>query len=118
MSTARSEPEDGKQHFLLYATNLEVTQENAVHLAQLYWRRFNIESEYISEKHAFTGKTTSGNHSIMLFFLLLAIILRNLWLLWQWLIALRNGWKRAASIPAADFCDMFWHGALFQMLYT
>ncbi len=107
---------DGKQHFLLYATNLDVTAENAVHLAQLYERRFGIESEYRTEKHEFTGKTTSRNHSIILFFLLLAAILRNLWLLWQWLIAMRNGWKRAAGMPAADFADMFWKEALFRMI--
>ena len=71
-----------------------------------------------TEKHEFTGKTTSGNHSIILFFLLLAVILLNLWLLWQWLIVLRNAWKRAACIPAADFCDMFWHETLFRMLNT
>jgi hypothetical protein len=34
---------DGKQHFLLYATNLHVTHENAIHPAQLYERRFAIE---------------------------------------------------------------------------
>ncbi len=109
-------PKDGKQRFLLYATNLDVTQENAVHLAQLYERRFGIESEYRTEKHEFTGKTTSRNHSIILFFLLLAVILRNLWLLWQWLIAMRNGWKRAAGIPAADFVDTFWKETLFRMI--
>jgi len=109
---------DGRQHFLLYATNMDVTPENAVHIAQLYERRFGIESEYRTEKHAFTGKTTSRNHSIILFFLLLSVILRNMWLLWQWLIAMRNGWKKAADIPAADFGDLFWKEALFQMLPT
>ena len=109
-------PKDGKQRFLLYATNLDVTQENAVHLAQLYERRFGIEPEYRTEKHEFTGKTTSHNHSIILFFLLLAVILRNLWLLWQWLIAMRNGWKRAAGIPAADFAGTFWKETLFRMI--
>ncbi|MBX8643856.1 MAG: hypothetical protein KIY12_03930 [Thermoplasmata archaeon] len=109
-------PEDGRQCFLLYATNLDVTAENAAHLAQLYERRFGIESEYRTEKHAFTGKTTSRNHSIILFFLLPAVILRNLWLLWQWLTAMRNGRKRAADIPAADFADLFWKEALFRMI--
>ena len=107
---------DGKQRFLLYATNMDVTVENAADLAQLYERRFGIESEYRTEKHEFTGKTTSRNHSIVLFFLLLAVILRNLWLLWQWIVAMRNGWKKAADIPAADFADMFWKEALFRMI--
>ncbi len=111
-------PKDGKQRFLIYATNLPVTHENAVHLAQLYERRFAIETEYREEKHEFTGKTTSMNHAIILFFSMLGVILRNLWLLWQWLVALRNGWKKAATIPAADFCDMFWHEALFRMFNT
>ncbi len=107
---------DGKQRFLLYATNLDVTVENAAHLAQLYERRFGIESEYRTEKHEFTGKTTSRNHSIILFFLLLSVILRNLWLLWQWIVAMNNEWKKAADIPAADFADLFWKEALFRLL--
>ena len=69
---------DGKR--VCFATNLGVNEGNANHLAELFRKRWGIETSYRVEG-VFKPKTTSKNYSIRLFYFSFSVCLYNLWVL-------------------------------------
>ena len=70
-----------EQVFWLYVTNMPVTDGNIVDLCRYYDARWGIETGYATIDHEFTGTTTSQSDSIRIFYLLLSVILSNIWTL-------------------------------------
>ncbi len=63
-----------------FVTNLPVNEKNAVGYAELFRRRWGIETAYRVSKD-FRAKTTSKNISVRLFYFLFSLCLYNLWIL-------------------------------------
>ena len=70
-----------EQVFWLYVTNMQVTDGNIVGICRYYDARWGIETGYRIDDHEFTGMTTSHSDAIHIFYLLLSVILRNIWTL-------------------------------------
>ncbi|MBX8642916.1 MAG: hypothetical protein KIY10_10120, partial [Thermoplasmata archaeon] len=70
-----------EQVFWLYVTNMPVTDGNIVGICRYYDARWGIETGYRIDDHEFTGMTTSHSDAIRIFYLLLSVILRNIWTL-------------------------------------
>ena len=72
-----SDPEDKQTYFV---TNCPVSEDTAVGLAELYRRRWGIETSYrvIGD---FLAKSRSRAYSVRLFYFLFAVTLYNLWML-------------------------------------
>lgn len=69
---------DDAWHIFAYATNIPVTKDNPLELADSYRSRWGIETGY-RVKEEVRGKTCSRNYAIRLFLQLLSILLYNLW---------------------------------------
>ena len=69
---------DGEWNVFAYATNISVTKDNAVDIADSYRSRWGIETGY-RVKERVRGKTCSPNYTIRLFLQLLSILFYNLW---------------------------------------
>jgi hypothetical protein len=72
-----------KVPYLIYITNLRVlnTKESTLTIAHLYEARWGIETGYRVKKWEFRAKTCSESTIVRFFFILLAIILFNIWTL-------------------------------------
>ena len=72
-----------KDSYLAYITNLRVldTKESVLAIARLYEARCGIETGYRIKKCEFRAKTCSESTAVRFFFILLAIILYNIWTL-------------------------------------
>lgn len=63
-----------------FATNMNVKQENADDLFELYSKRWGIETSY-RVKDCFMAKTTSKNYIVRLFYFMFSVLLYNIWVL-------------------------------------
>lgn len=72
--------EDENEEKRVFATNLNVREENAKDLFNLYDKRWGIETSY-RVKGDFRPRTTSKNYAIRLFLFLFSVCLYNLWVL-------------------------------------
>lgn len=63
-----------------FATNLDVNEGNANHFAELFRKRWGIETSYRVEG-IFRPKTTSKTYSVRLFYFSFSVCLYNLWVL-------------------------------------
>jgi Transposase DDE domain len=76
-----------------YITNIPVTLENALILAESYRKRWGIETGY-RVKEEVRGKTCSPTYAIRLLFQMLSILLYNLWHLCNLILIIRLVWKK------------------------
>ncbi len=83
--------ENGETLKYAFATN-ECYDEHDINLterlAQLYGKRWGIETSYRVKKHSYLPKTTSKNYLIRLFYFMFSVLLYNLWILADILICL------------------------------
>jgi IS4 transposase len=91
--------------YLTYITNLCVSnvKESVLTVAHLYEARWGIETGYRVKKWEFRAKTCSESSVVRFFFILLAIILYNIWTLLRFseLTCFKNG------IPAGIFSGAY-----------
>lgn len=89
----------------VYGTNLPVTNNNRHVFAEIYRKRWNIETSFRVEKQEFLAQTSSKSYRFRLFLFLVAIILYNLWI-----------------VARIEFNETFyvrrWKISIFQMIYT
>jgi len=76
-----------------YVTNIPVTLENALMLAESYRTRWGIETGY-RVKEQVRGKTCSPHYALRLLFQMLSILLYNLWHLCNLILIIRFTWKK------------------------
>jgi IS4 transposase len=69
------------KRYYVFGTNLPVTNNNRVIFAEIYRKRWNIETNFRVEKHEFLAQTTSKSCRFRLFLFLVAIVLYNLWVI-------------------------------------
>ena len=71
---------DGDKH--AFATNLNLgLKRRFLYLYKLYGKRWNIETSYRLMDHDFKAKTTSKRYVVRLFYFLFCVLLYNLWVL-------------------------------------
>jgi IS4 transposase len=89
-----------------YATNIPVTQVNAVEIADSYRKRWGIETGF-RVKESVRGKTCSPGYAIRLFLQLLSILLYNLWQLCNIMLFITTCWcKKGYIIILEEFKDI------------
>lgn len=89
-----------------YATNIPVTQVNAVEIADSYRSRWGIETGYRIKENV-RGKTCSPEYAIRLFLQLLSILLYNLWQLCNIILFITTCWcKKGYMIILEEFKDI------------
>ena len=79
------------------ATNIELKTKDVsmlLRLPDLYGKRWGIETSYRVKKRCGLAKTTSNNYKIRLFYFLLSVIIYNLWILLNILMALEFGTRK------------------------
>jgi len=76
-----------------YVTNIPVTLDNALILAESYRMRWGIETGY-RVKEKIRGKTCSQQYPIRLLFQMLSILLYNLWHLCNLILIIELSWKK------------------------
>ena len=97
---------DGEWNMFAYATNIPVTKDNALELADSYRSRWGIETGY-RVKEEVRGKTCSRNYAIRLFLQLLSILLYNLWQLCNVTFSIAMCWcKEGYVIILEEFKDI------------
>ena len=97
---------DGEWNVFAYATNIPVTKDNALELADSYRSRWGIETGY-RIKEEVRGKTCSRNYAIRLFLQLLSILLYNLWQLCNVTFSIAMCWcKEGYVIILEEFKDI------------
>jgi len=69
------------KRYHVFGTNLPVTNNTRKDLAEVYRKRWGIETSYRVEKHDFLAKTTSKSYKFRLFLFLVAVILYNFWMM-------------------------------------
>ena len=93
------------KRYHVYGTNLPVTKNNRHVFAEIYRKRWNIETSFRVEKQEFLAQTSSKSYRFRLFLFLVAIILYNLWI-----------------VARIEFSETFyvrrWKISIFQMIYT
>ena len=89
-----------------YVTNIPVTLENALELAESYRNRWGIETGY-RVKEEVRGKTCSRQYPVRLLFQLLSILLYNLWQLCNLILRVKLQWnKRKYFVILPEFKDI------------
>ncbi len=89
-----------------YATNIPVTKDNALELADSYRSRWGIETDY-RVKEEVRWKTCSRNYAMRLFLQLLSILLYNLWQLCNVTLSIAICWvKEGYVIILEEFKDI------------
>ena len=76
-----------------YVTNVPVTSETAVELGEEYRKRWGVETGF-RMKRKLRGKTNSPKYSVRLLFLLLSVLLYNLFILLNALLGFGEDGKR------------------------
>jgi len=79
---------------------LPVNEKNAIGYAELFRRRWGIETAYRVSKD-FRAKTTSKNISVRLFYFLFSLCLYNLWILVNLTLCLILNFNMERSIITA-----------------
>lgn len=77
----------------VYVTNIPVTLDNALVLAESYRARWGIETGY-RVKEEIRGKTCSQNYAVRLLFQMLSILLYNLWHLCNLILVIILSWSK------------------------
>jgi len=89
-----------------YITNIPVTLENALELAESYRNRWGIETGY-RVKEQVRGKTCSQKYPVRLLFQLLSVFLYNLWQLCNLMLSVRLHWnKQKYLVILPEFKDI------------
>ena len=89
-----------------YATNISITRDNALEIADSYRSRWGIETGYRVKENV-RGKTCSRNYAIRLFLQLLSILLYNLWQLCNITLSIAICWcKKGYAIILEEFKDI------------
>ena len=89
-----------------YATNIPVTDGDALEIADSYRSRWGIETGY-RVKEEVRGKTCSRNYAIRLFLQLLSVLLYNLWQLCNITLSIAICWcKKGYVIILEEFKDL------------
>jgi len=98
-----------KSVYWLYVTNMSVTDGNVADICRFYDARWGIESGYRIDDHEFTGRTTSHNESLRLFYLFLSVLLRNIWTLFKLLLGCTGAGNKAPveEFSAGEFRERF-----------
>jgi putative transposase len=105
---------DDEWSVFVYATNMPVTKENAIELADSYRSRWGIETGY-RVKEEVRGKTCSRNYAIRLLLQLLSILLYNLWQLCNITLSIAICWsKEGYVIILEEFKDVISDSILGQ----
>ena len=77
---------DNKKH--AFATNIDIGFKRRLHhLYDLYGKRWGIETSYRIKDHDFKARTTSKKYVVRLFYFLFCVLLYNLWVLANVLLA-------------------------------
>ncbi len=85
--------EGGEEDVFAYVTNIPVTTENAVELGEEYRKRWGVETGFRMKKKL-RGKTNSPRYSVRLLFLLLSVLLYNLFILLNAILGFGEDGKR------------------------
>ncbi len=97
---------DDEWSVFAYATNIPVTRDNALEIADSYRSRWGIETGY-RVKEEVRGKTCSRNYAIRLLLQLLSVILYNLWQLCNITLSIAACWdKEGYVIILEEFKDL------------
>jgi putative transposase len=97
---------DDEWNIFAYATNMPVTKQNAIELADNYRIRWGIETGY-RVKEEVRGKTCSRKYAIRLLLQLLSVLLYNLWQLCNLIINIMMRWnKKRYLIILEEFKDI------------
>jgi len=89
-----------------YVTNIPVTLESAVKIADSYRNRWGIETGY-RIKEDIRGKTCSPRYPVRLLFQLLSVFLYNLWHLCNLILCVKLSWKkRKYPVILPEFKDI------------
>ncbi len=88
---------DGKKHDFAFYTNVEVTEDNVIDLAETYRSRWGIETGY-SKKKELRLRSRSGNIPLRYFLYGISIIKYNFWILMNMVVKRWEMW-----IPQKDF---------------
>lgn len=100
------EKPDDEWDVFTYATNIPVTQVNAVEIADSYRKRWGIETGFRVKENV-RGKTCSPDYAIRLFLQLLSILLYNLWQLCNIMLFITTCWcKKGYIIILEEFKDI------------
>ena len=69
------------KRYHIFGTNHPVTNDTRKSLAEVYRKRWNIETSYRVEKHEFLAETTSKSYKFRLFLFLVAVVLYDFWMI-------------------------------------
>jgi len=108
-----SQDEQVWKRYLVYGTNLPVTNDNRHVFVEIYRKRWNIETSIRVEKQEFLTQTTSKSYRFRLFIFLVAILLYNLWIVTR--IALGETfyvrrWKISIYLMVYSLSSRLFHG--------
>ncbi|WP_162562627.1 transposase [Salinigranum rubrum] len=109
-STTPDEPEPTGE-WVVYVTNIEEAGDDPKTWAEIYARRWAIETNYRVVKNDFLAKTTSRKFSVRVFYWLFAVMLYNAWVLLD--VFLRADHPEKAPddrpvMPARSFAKAFY----------
>ena len=87
----------------IFATNVEITDDNVSWFAGIYRKRWGIETGY-RVKEEVRGKTCSTSYSVRLLLQIISILLYNIWTLFNYIYRdkakkLKKGWLYPLTIP-------------------
>ncbi len=83
---------DRKRHDFSFYTNINVDEDNARELAEIYRERWGIENGYLEKKDV-KEKTHSPDMGVRYFLFFLSVLLYNMWVLFNLLRRMANyGW--------------------------
>ena len=69
------------KRYHVFGTNLPVTNQTRGIFAEIYRKRWGIETSYRIEKHEFLAETTLKSSTFRLFLFLVAVLLYNFWII-------------------------------------
>lgn len=91
MGIARDEPvefnllrifNEEKEKYYIFATDLNITEEDVKDVIELYRNRWNIETAF-SDKNEFSIRTTSNDHNRRVLFYGVSLLLYNVWQIYK-----------------------------------
>ena len=101
------------KNYHVYGPNVPVNNNNRHILAEIYRKRWNIETSFRVEKQEFLAQTSSKSYRFRLFIFLVAILLYNLWIVTR--IALGETfyvrrWKISIYLMVYSLSSRLFHG--------
>lgn len=93
---------EGLDDCFIFSTNVQITEENVSEYAEIYRKRWGIETGY-RVKEEVRGKTCSTSYSVRLLLQIISILLYNLWALFNYIHRdnakkLKKGWLYPLTI--------------------